>query len=77
MRRGRPRLKDTSAIDPTTEPSAFPDVPLEPFLILLALGFALGGLGHLFRIRLLVALGVLLVVTATLVGPAVVVFLMR
>jgi hypothetical protein len=74
LRRGRPRLKDTSAIDPTTEPSAFPDVPLEPFLILLALGFALGGVGHLFGVRVLVALGVLLVVAATVVVPAVVYF---
>jgi hypothetical protein len=71
LRRGRPRLKDTSAIDPTTEPSAFPDVPVEPFLILLALGFALGGVGHLFGLRVLVALGVLLVVAATVVVPAV------
>jgi hypothetical protein len=37
----------------------------------------IGGLGHLFGLRLLVAVGVLLVVTATLVGPAVVVLLMR
>jgi hypothetical protein len=71
LRRGRPRLKDTSAIDPTTEPSAFPDVPVEPFLILLALGFALGGMGHLFGVRVLVALGVLLVIAATIVVPAV------
>jgi len=58
--------------------TAFPStLSVEPFLVLLVLGFALGGLGHLWGVRLLVALGVLLVVAATLVGPAVVVLLMR
>jgi hypothetical protein len=57
---------------------SFPStLALEPFLILLAIGFAVGGLGHLFGVRLLVAVGVMLVLTATLVGPAVVVLLMR
>jgi hypothetical protein len=76
LRRGRARLKDTSAID--SPETSFPStLSVEPFLILLALGFVIGGLGHLFGLRLLVALGVLLVITATLVGPAVVVLLMR
>jgi len=76
LRRGRARLKDTSGID--SPETAFPStLSVEPFLILLALGFVLGGLGHLFGLRFLVALGVLLVLVATLVGPAVVVLLMR
>jgi hypothetical protein len=58
--------------------TSFPStLTLEPFLILLALGFAVGGLGHLFGVRFLVAVGVMLVLAATLVGPAVLVFLMR
>ncbi len=76
MRRGRPRLKDTSAIDrpETSFPSTF---SVEPFLILLALGFAIGGLGHLFGVRFLIGVGVMLVLAATLVGPIVLVLLMR
>ena len=76
MRRGRASLEDTSAID-SSELNFPSDLPLEPFLILLGLGFAIGGLGHLFGLRTLVALGVMLVIAATLVGPAVVVFFMR
>jgi len=74
LRRGRAQLQDTSAIDSPAEPSAFPDVPVEPFLILLVLGFAIGGVGHLFGVRALVALGVLLVAAATIVVPAVLYF---
>jgi hypothetical protein len=76
LRRGRARLKDTFAI--SSPEVSFPStLALEPFLILLALGFAVGGLGHLFGVRLLVAIGVALVVTATLVGPAVALLLVR
>jgi hypothetical protein len=76
LRRGRPRLKDTSAIAPSE--TSFPStLSVEPFLILLALGFAIGGLGHLFGVRFLVGVGIMLVLVARLVGPIVVVLLMR
>jgi hypothetical protein len=58
-------------MDPSTDPGSFPDLPIEPFLILMALGFLIGGAGHLFGVRLLVGLGVVLIAAATIVVPAI------
>ena len=39
------------------------------FIILFGIGFAVGTLGHIFRVRLLVGLGVTLVMLATVLLP--------
>ena len=58
-------------MDPSVDPESFPDLSVEPFLLLMALGFLIGGAGHLFGIRLLVAVGILLIAAATIFVPAI------
>jgi hypothetical protein len=60
-------VQDTSAI----EQGQLPDVSPAPFVALLLLGFVIGGFGHLYRWRPAIALGVVLVVTATIILPIV------
>ena len=69
-------LQDTSTIylAQSPIPKALPDASPEPIVTLLLLGFVIGILGHLFRSRFVVALGVLLIATATVVLPLVVLF---
>jgi hypothetical protein len=40
-----------------------------PYVAMLCLGFVLGAYGHLVRIRLLVVVGILLILLATLILP--------
>ena len=52
-------------------PAEFPEVTPQAFITLLLIGFVLGGIGHLYRWRPLIALGLLLMVAAVIVLPAV------
>jgi hypothetical protein len=71
LRRGWALLEDTSAIDLPQNP--FPDISPVPYLVLFGVGIAIGALGHLYRVRFLIALGILLVMIATVVMPVAVV----
>ncbi len=51
-----------------TLPLAF-EPSLAPFVVLAALGFAIGVVGHVVRSTWLVVLGILLVFTATVILP--------
>jgi len=42
---------------------------INPYLVLMAVGFGVGAFGHLMRSRLLVAIGIILVFLATLLFP--------
>ena len=44
-----------------------------PYLVLFGVGIAIGALGHLYRVRFLIALGIVLVMIATVVMPVAVV----
>jgi hypothetical protein len=70
LRREGSRLQDTSAID--LDQNQFPDVPPGPFVTLLLLGFAIGGIGHIYKWRPAIALGAVLIFTATVVLPVVI-----
>ncbi|MDQ3241246.1 MAG: hypothetical protein M3Q43_07640 [Actinomycetota bacterium] len=48
-----------------------PEVSPNPFLILLAIGFAVGVLGHVDRSRPMIALGMILIMVAVIVLPLV------
>ena len=50
-------------------PGQFPEVSPNAFLILLAVGFAVGVLGHVYRSRPMIALGMILIVVAVIVLP--------
>jgi hypothetical protein len=69
LRREGSRLQDTSAID--LDQGQLPEVSPLPFVALLLLGFVIGGFGHLYRWRPAIALGVVLIMTATIVLPIV------
>jgi hypothetical protein len=58
-------------LDPGSGPDQSGDFRVSPsfFLMLLALGFVIGTLGHLIKSRTLVAVGVLLVFAATVFIP--------
>lgn len=58
-------------LDPDAGPEQTGDFRVSPrvFLVLLALGFAVAAVGHLVRVRLLVAVGVMLVMLATVLLP--------
>jgi hypothetical protein len=51
------------------DPGQFPDVSPDSYLILLAIGFALGALGHLYGSRFVVGLGMIMIVLAVIVLP--------
>jgi hypothetical protein len=51
------------------DPGQFPDVPPDAFITLLAIGFILGAVGHLYRSRATVALGMVLIVVGVVVLP--------
>ncbi len=53
------------------DPGSFPNIPPQTVLTLLAVGFALAGLGHLYRWRLLIAVGLLVMFVAVFVLPVV------
>jgi hypothetical protein len=46
----------------------------KPYIAVFAIGFLLGILGHLFKVKLMVAVGVVLVFTATVVLPLIAAF---
>jgi hypothetical protein len=50
-------------------PPEFPDVSPDAFLTLLALGFGVAVVGHIYRSRPVIALGVTLIVVAVIVLP--------
>jgi hypothetical protein len=50
-------------------PPEFPDVPPTAFLILLALGFLVATAGHIYRSRVVIALGMVLIVVAVIILP--------
>ncbi len=52
-------------------PPELPDVSPNAFLILLAIGFAVGVFGHVYRSRPMIALGLILIVVAVIVLPLV------
>jgi hypothetical protein len=58
-------------LDPDAGPEQTGDFRVSPrvFLVLLGLGFAVAAIGHLVRARLLVAIGVMLVLLATVLLP--------
>ncbi len=58
-------------LDPGAGPDQSGDFEISPsfFIVLLALGFAIGTLGHIVRSRTLVAAGVILVFAATVLIP--------
>lgn len=51
------------------DPGQLPDISPNTFITLLVLGFAIGAIGHLYRSRPVIALGMLLIVAAVLVLP--------
>jgi hypothetical protein len=58
-------------LDPGAGPEQSGDFEVEPsfFIALLAIGFVIGTLGHIFKSRTLVAAGVILVFAATVFIP--------
>jgi hypothetical protein len=58
-------------LDPGAGPDQRGDFEISPsfFIVLLALGFAIGTLGHIIKSRTLVAAGVILVFAATIFIP--------
>ena len=58
-------------IDPSRGPEQTGDFEVDPafFFILLGLGFLIGAFGHLTRSRTLVAVGVILILAATVFIP--------
>ncbi len=40
-----------------------------PYLALLGLGFLIGALGHLFKVKLMIAAGILMIFCATILVP--------
>ena len=61
------RLQDTCAV--LGAPIEFPEVPGSVFTTLLVVGFVIGGVGKLYDSRVLIALGIVLIVTAVIVLP--------
>jgi hypothetical protein len=41
----------------------------EPYLWLLALGFLIGALGHLFKVKAMIALGIFMIFSSTILLP--------
>jgi hypothetical protein len=58
-------------LDPGSGPDQSGDFEISPsfFIVLLLAGFAIGTLGHLFKSRTLVAVGITLVFAATIFIP--------
>jgi hypothetical protein len=58
-------------LDPGAGPEQGGDFRISPsfLIVLLALGFAIGTIGHIFRSRTLVAAGVILILAATVFIP--------
>jgi hypothetical protein len=58
-------------LDPGSGPDQSGDFEISPsfFIVLLALGFAIGTIGHIIKSRTLVAAGVILVFAATVFIP--------
>jgi hypothetical protein len=58
-------------LDPDRGPEPSGDFEVEPsfFFILLGIGFAIGVLGHITRVRTLVAIGIALIFLATVLLP--------
>jgi hypothetical protein len=79
----RHRLKDTFAMLArlATVIAKLPELPSrdvgtdpKPYVTVFAIGFLLGIVGHIFKVKLVVAVGVLLVFMATVVLPLVAAF---
>jgi hypothetical protein len=58
-------------LDPNQGPEQTGDFKVSPgfFIVLLGVGFLLGAIGHLYRSRTLVAIGVTLIFLATVLIP--------
>jgi hypothetical protein len=58
-------------LDPGAGPDQSGDFRISPsfFIMLLALGFVIGTIGHIFKSRTLVAAGVILILAATVFIP--------
>jgi hypothetical protein len=58
-------------LEPGGGPEQTGDFTVDPtfFLVMFGIGFAIGMLGHLFKSRVLVAVGVLLIMLATVLVP--------
>jgi Flp pilus assembly protein TadB len=58
-------------LDPGSGPDQSGDFEVSPsfFIVLLVLGFVIGGVGHLIKSRTLVAAGVILIFAATVFIP--------
>lgn len=71
---GWPLLAMSDFLDPGSGPDQSGDFRVSPsfFLVLLALGFVIGTLGHIVKSRTLVAVGIALVFGATVALPVVV-----
>ena len=60
------RLPDLPSRDVGTDP--------KPYIVVFAIGFLLGVAGHIFKVKVMVAVGVLLVFMATVVLPLIAAF---
>ena len=58
-------------LDPGKGPEQSGDFELSPmpFITIILLGFLIGGLGHMFRSKTMVATGILMIVLATVLLP--------
>jgi hypothetical protein len=54
---------------PDLEPDSRFGTDPTPYLILFGVGFLVGVLGHLFKVKLMIAIGILLIFMATVVLP--------
>lgn len=58
-----------SAVGPIVRPGAILPDEMGPYVALLVGGFVVGAAGHLFRLRWMVALGILMIFLATFLIP--------
>jgi hypothetical protein len=79
----RHRLKDTFAMLArlATVIARLPDLPSrdvgtdpKPYILVFGIGFLVGVLGHIFKVKVMVAAGVLMVFMATVVLPLIAAF---